>query len=84
MSSNLENENEEVINFEKAMERLEEVVASMESGESPLSELVDRHEEGARLLKLCRDQLEEAELKIQNYVGFSLIGVMIFVILSIF
>jgi exodeoxyribonuclease VII small subunit len=47
------------------MERLETAVGSMESGEAPLSDLVARYEEGARLLKLCRKRLEEAELKIQ-------------------
>ena len=33
---------------------------------------------------LAQIETMEAELKIQNYVGFSLIGVLIFVILSIF
>ena len=53
------------LNFENAMDQLETVVASMESGETPLSDLVTRYEEGARLLKLCRKELEEAELTIK-------------------
>ena len=60
-----EQASEEKPNFENAMERLETVVESMESGEAPLSDLVTRYEEGARLLKLCRKELEEAELKIK-------------------
>ena len=52
-------------NFENAMERLETVVESMGSGDAPLSDIVNRYEEGARLLKLCRKELEEAELKIK-------------------
>jgi len=60
-----EQASEDKPNFENAMERLESVVESMESGETPLSDLVTRYEEGARLLKLCRKELEEAELKIK-------------------
>ena len=60
-----EQASEDKPNFENAMERLETVVESMESGEAPLSDLVTRYEEGARLLKLCRQELEEAELKIK-------------------
>ncbi len=66
MSENAkEQASEDKPNFENAMERLESVVESMESGETPLSDLVTRYEEGARLLKLCRKELEEAELKIK-------------------
>ena len=61
-----EQASEDKPNFENAMERLETVVESMESGETPLSDLVTRYEEGARLLKLCRKELEEAELKIKT------------------
>ena len=66
MSENAQEQaSEDKPNFENAMERLETVVESMESGEAPLSDLVTRYEEGARLLKLCRKELEEAELKIK-------------------
>ncbi len=56
---------EEEPSFEEAMKRLEDVVGSMERGEAPLSELVERYEEGAALAKLCRKHLEEAELKVK-------------------
>ena len=52
--------------FEETMKRLENLVESMESGSAPLSELVDRYEEGAKLLKDCRKRLELAELKIKE------------------
>ncbi|MBC8348480.1 MAG: exodeoxyribonuclease VII small subunit [Verrucomicrobia bacterium] len=48
------------------MKRLDELVESMESGSAPLAELVDRYEEGAKLLKNCRKRLELAELKIKE------------------
>ena len=52
--------------FEETMKRLENLVESMESGSAPLAELVDRYEEGSKLLKDCRKRLELAELKIQK------------------
>lgn len=66
MSENAEEQaSEGKPNFENAMEQLETVIESMESGEAPLYDLVTRYEEGARLLELCRKELEKAELKIQ-------------------
>lgn len=52
--------------FEEALARLEEIVDSMESGETPLSELVARFEEGNKLLTQCQKRLKEAELKIEK------------------
>jgi exodeoxyribonuclease VII small subunit len=57
---------EDDLGFEEAIKRLDELVESMESGSAPLSELVDRYEEGAKLLKICRKRLELAELKIKE------------------
>lgn len=57
--------NEEEPTFEEAMERLESLVGSMERGEAPLSELVERYQEGTALAKLCRKRLEEADLKVK-------------------
>jgi len=54
------------LGFEEAMNRLEHLVESMESGSAPLSELVDRYEEGSKLIKNCRKRLELAELKIKE------------------
>lgn len=52
--------------FENALERLEAVVESMESGDVPLAELLARYEEGNKLLKLCEARLKDAELKIEQ------------------
>lgn len=52
--------------FEDALERLETIVESMESGEIPLAELLSKFEEGNTLLKVCESRLKEAELKIEQ------------------
>lgn len=51
--------------FEQALGQLETIVDSMESGETPLAELLVKFEEGTRLLKLCEARLKEAEMKIE-------------------
>lgn len=48
------------------MGRLESLIEAMESGDTPLAELVEKFEEGTKLLKVCRDQLNRAELKIEQ------------------
>ena len=54
------------ISFEDALSQLEEVIHSMESGESPLESLVENYESGVRLLKLCRNKIEVAEMKVKK------------------
>jgi len=54
--------------FEKAMGRLEEIVARLESGEASLDETIRLFEEGKRLGQECRRQLTEWEKKIQMIV----------------
>jgi exodeoxyribonuclease VII small subunit len=55
----------EGLKFEQALERLEKIVAEMESAELPLDEVVKRYEEGTKLVRLCSRKLEEAEKKIE-------------------
>lgn len=52
--------------FEDALEKLEALVSSMESGEVPLATLVEKFEEGSKLVKLCEERLKQAELKIEK------------------
>ena len=51
--------------FEDAIEQLEVLVDSMESGEIPLKDLVDKFEQGSKLLRLCQQKLGEAEQRIE-------------------
>src|SRR5436309_5386068 len=53
------------LNFESAMERLEEIVEQMESGKLPLEDLIVRYEEGMKLVKICQQRLANAEQKIE-------------------
>ena len=47
--------------FEEALERLEEIVAAMESGDATLAELMKNYSEGVELSKKCMGALERAE-----------------------
>lgn len=53
-------------NFEEALQRLENIVESMEEGEIPLDDLLRKYEEGTDLLKICSKRLRDAELKIET------------------
>jgi len=56
----------EKLSFEAALEKLETIVETMESGDVPLAELLAKFEEGNKLLKVCESRLKEAELKIEQ------------------
>jgi exodeoxyribonuclease VII small subunit len=55
----------EKLSFEKALEKLESIVADMESGEIPLETMIERFEEGNKLLAICGQRLRNAEQKIE-------------------
>ena len=50
--------------FEEAMERLERIVETMESGDLALDESLKMFEEGMGLVNFCTKKLEEAEQKV--------------------
>jgi len=50
--------------FEGSMTRLEEIVGLLERGEVPLEQAMALFEEGAKLLRSCTKQLDEAEQKV--------------------
>jgi exodeoxyribonuclease VII small subunit len=52
--------------FEEALKKLEGVVETMESDDLPLETLLNKYEEGSKLVKICQEKLAEAELKIQQ------------------
>jgi exodeoxyribonuclease VII small subunit len=51
--------------LETAMQRVSEIVASMESGDMPLEKLIESYEEGIGLVKSCQEKLDAAEKRIQ-------------------
>ena len=50
--------------FEASMARLEEIVTLLERGDAPLQQAMSLFEEGAKLLRECTAQLDEAEQKV--------------------
>jgi len=53
------------LSFEDALNQLESIVETMESGDVPLADLLTKFEEGNKLLKVCESRLKDAELKIE-------------------
>lgn len=60
------------LNFEDAMTRLGNLVASLEGGELGLEASIEAYEEGLRLAKACIHRLDKAELRIQQLSEASL------------
>ena len=50
--------------FEGSMKRLEEIVSLLERGDAPLEQAMTLFEEGAKLLRECTAQLDQAEQKV--------------------
>jgi exodeoxyribonuclease VII small subunit len=55
--------------FEQALTELEKIVRELEDGQVTLEESLARYERGIALLKLCYNQLQQAEQKIQLLTG---------------
>lgn len=53
------------LTFEQALEKLEAIVAQIESGDVSLEESIEKYAEGIELVKRCRGILDAAERKIQ-------------------
>jgi exodeoxyribonuclease VII small subunit len=58
--------------YEAALQELEELVDSLESGQLPLDQLLTGYQRGAQLLKFCRDRLEAVETQIKVLEGTEL------------
>lgn len=50
--------------FEQYMERLDEIVKTMESGTGNLDETLALYEEGVHISKICNKMLDEAQQKV--------------------
>ncbi|MCD8094915.1 MAG: exodeoxyribonuclease VII small subunit [Ruminococcus sp.] len=60
-------ESNKVVNYEKSMERLEEIAQKLESGKLPLDESIELYKEGKKLSADCKRALEEAQLTVKYY-----------------
>jgi exodeoxyribonuclease VII small subunit len=56
---------EKKLTFEKALEKLEEIVRQIEEGKVSLEESIEKYAEGVKLVGTCREILDQAEKKIQ-------------------
>ena len=54
--------------FDEALQRLEQIVAQMESGEMDLDAMVTAFEEGPRLIQFSSNKLNEVERRIEQLV----------------
>lgn len=54
------------MNYNDSMKRIEEIVTALEAGGISLDETLKMFEEGAKLLKECQQDLEQAETKIDG------------------
>lgn len=54
------------LSFEEAMRKLEAIIEEMEGGKTPLDKLIQKFEEGTRMVQICQNQLGNAELKIES------------------
>jgi exodeoxyribonuclease VII small subunit len=52
--------------FEDALERLKEIVESLDDDSKSLEETIGLYEEGVTLSKQCTETLEDAELRIEK------------------
>ncbi len=57
------------LNFEDALARLEQIVEELESGDLGLESALSAFEEGVSLSRRCSGQLEDAERRIEILVG---------------
>ncbi len=66
----MSNDNE--LSFEEAMEKLEDIVDTLEEGNIPLEKAINYYQEGMKLSKLCHDKLtnvQEQMVQIMNEQG---------------
>lgn len=63
-----ESETKEKNTFQNSFKRLEDILNKLENevDDSSLEEIIKYYQEGLKLLKDCRDKLNEAELKIEK------------------
>ncbi len=54
--------------FETAIEELDEIVASLESGDLPLKEAIKSYSASQKLITLCERELNQAEKRLKKLV----------------
>ena len=62
------NKTEKAESFEHSLKKLEDIVQTLENGETPLDETLQKFEEGMKLVQFCHSKLNEAEKKLKILV----------------
>ncbi len=60
---------EDLPSIEEAMAELQQIVETLESGQTPLVDSMSKYERGMLLLKTCHEQLEVAAQRIEIVTG---------------
>lgn len=55
-----------LMSFEDALQELEQIVSSMESGQIPLDETVKSYEKGILLKQHCEKKLQDAQQRVEQ------------------
>ena len=58
--------NKESKTFEENLQRLEQIVRTMERGEAPLEESLKLFQEGTELVRVCGKLLDDAQLQVNK------------------
>ena len=58
----------EDLSFEESLEKLEEIVNKLETGEVPLDDAIDEFNKAMQLVKICNEKLNSAEEAIAKIV----------------
>ena len=66
MPTKKQSQNNESLNFEEAIERLENIIEKMEGERIPLEELLKDYEEGTKLLNACKEKINVAKEKVEK------------------
>ena len=66
MPAKKQTQKNESLNFEEAIERLENIIEKMEGERIPLEELLKDYEEGTRLLNACKEKINIAKEKVEK------------------
>lgn len=56
----------ENLNYEKALEELQQIVAALENGSISIDELADKTTRAATLIQFCREKLRQTETQVNN------------------
>ena len=60
---------EKELTFEENLEKLEDIVKKLESGEVPLDDAIEKFHEAMKISEVCDKKLKNAEEQISKIVG---------------